>query len=632
MNLLNNDYYLDLKTEAINLSVENVIKQHIEDDNIHFPWEKVEALIKATAGITKNTVYRLPLYQNNQTFGISKLKQIITDCPKNLNRYNLIFEFCIPASEAILPLGLSIDSEKENYYKNKLKLSPDDIDNNTKISPERLNQIYLTKDIKDSNFSFDTFYGGNLIIYGNTYFFIDDISNPEIFNVEASEYVTTQTLKHLQKQIINATTPTSNQKIITLKGRGINAKYSVLSLRNNFNDCYVFNLKIENTLKDGDIINYNDYDFPEFNDIIIYWPMNKNLIPQIINTDYLNENEQYILQSQSIMITNVLTTENIDPALKSIQAPIMNTIDNEKVDGITYPGYMWLDKRPIDGDTESKIQSNDIKNIIYNKTGKNPNTTIIVWGYQTERDSHNNPFLSDYNCDTKQGLYISHEVIKRNFEDFTNNSPDAKETFLTDFSKIEDDVLNNWVMYVYEFQHAGGEPPKHLPWTNSAWSNSPVTDKMRINVRAVFRKKGENQIQSVLLLPTESNLAHGTLNEFEIPLIEETTNLNFFGCKYANILNSVNPLDGWALWNGAARNIIMFNKFLSEAQLINLYSKLINEYYEWAEFGEYEVIKKLNQNSYLGSLYAYNTRNLNVEGCIFTQNIKTLNNIKFKEI
>ena len=633
MNLLNNDYYLDLKTEAINLFVENIIKQHIEDDNIHFPWENVEALIKATAGITKNTIYRLPLYQNNQTFGISKLKQIITDCPKNLNRYNLIFEFCIPASEVLNSnsgIDISNDPNATNYYKNILKLSPDDISSTTKKGPTELNEIYLSKNIEDSNFSFDTFYGGNLIIYGNSYFFVDDISNSNVFDEEADEYTTTQTLKYLQQQIIKSSTPSSDQKIITLKGRGINAKYSVLSLRNNFNDCYIFNLKIENNLIAGTNINYGDYDFPEFNDIIIYWPMNKNFVPQIINTDYLNSAQQYILQSQSVIISGVVNNDETNIELQNISAPIMNTSLNKETDGSSYPGYLWLDKRPIDGDTESKIQSNDLKNIIYNKTGKNPNTTIIVWAYQTDRDSHNNPFLSDYNCDTKKGLYISHEVLKKNFEDFTNNTEDTQETFLTDFSKIEDIAINNWIMYVYEFQHSGGTiPTDRAPWTTPKWQIPPEEGKMRINISAYYRKKGSSTTENILLLPTLSNLTYGRLNEFDIPIIEDTTNLNFFGCKYANILNSVNPLDGWALWNGAARNIIIFNKFLNGNQLRNLYNKFIYEYYEWAEFGEYEVIKSINKNSYLGSLYAYNTKNLNIESCIFKQNIKTLNDITF---
>lgn len=542
-----------------------------------------------------------------------------------------MFEFCIPVSEAINSLNLSKNESDSNYYKNVLKLSPDDISSITKDGPTELNERYLTKDIQDSNFSFDTFYGGNLIIYGNTYFFIDDIENPNIFDQEADEYTTTQTLKYVQQQIIKSVTPSSDQKMITLQGRGINAKYSVLSLRNNFNDCYVFNLKIENTLKDGDKINYNDYNFPEFNDIIIYWPMNKNFVPQIINTDYLNESEQYILQSQSTLISNVNVDGNINPKLQNVSAPIMNTTLNKPTNDLSYPGYLWLDKRQSDGDIEAKTQSNDLKNIIYNKTGKNPNTTIIFWGYQTISDSHNNPFLSDYNCDTKKGLYISHEIIKKNFENFVDTTEDTNETFLTDFSKIEDIALNNWVMYVFEFQHNGGEiPTDRAPWTTTAWKLPPKEGQMRINIRAYYREKGNDTTKNILLLPTQSNLNYNKLNEFEIPIIEETTNLNFFGCKYANILNSVNPLDGWALWNGAARNILVFNKFLAEAQLTNLYNKFIDEFYEWAEFGEFEVIKSLNENSYLGSLYAYNTKNLNIESCSFIQNIKNLNTIDFK--
>lgn len=101
LNLLNNDYYLDLKTTAINKILDGNLFTHISDTNIHFPWEKVEELFKNTIGLTKSTIVRIPIYKNEQDFGLSKIKQIISDIPRNLNNYTLVIEFCIPVSEAI---------------------------------------------------------------------------------------------------------------------------------------------------------------------------------------------------------------------------------------------------------------------------------------------------------------------------------------------------------------------------------------------------------------------------------------------------------------------------------------------------------------------------------------------------
>ena len=78
------------------------------------------------------------------------------------------------------------------------------------------------------------------------------------------------------------------------------------------------------------------------------------------------------------------------------------------------------------------------------------------------------------------------------------------------------------------------------------------------------------------------------------------------------------------------RNIMIINTFLSESQLINLYRQSIAKFYNWLEFGEYEIIKSINNNSYLGCVYANNTKSLNVLHTLLKGNTQDLSQVIFK--
>lgn len=73
---------------------------------------------------------------------------------------------------------------------------------------------------------------------------------------------------------------------------------------------------------------------------------------------------------------------------------------------------MWLDQSDFEDSNSVKIQSNQLKNILYNVDGLTPQTTWIMFGYKTSEDSTENPFISDYNPDSNNGISISHEQIK----------------------------------------------------------------------------------------------------------------------------------------------------------------------------------------------------------------------------
>ena len=103
LNLLNNDYYLDLKTEAINEYLETVIQNHINNNDIHFSWDDVKNLFDRIASLSANTGYRIPIRKpgtNGLMITTAEIMAIVNKIPRNLNGYTLIIELCVPLSAA----------------------------------------------------------------------------------------------------------------------------------------------------------------------------------------------------------------------------------------------------------------------------------------------------------------------------------------------------------------------------------------------------------------------------------------------------------------------------------------------------------------------------------------------------
>lgn len=510
------------------------------------------------------------------------------------------------------------------------------------------------------NLAFENFQTGNLIIYGNTYFFIDDLNedgsiNYSVYDSLKSSYDTEILLRQVQNDIINISSPVDASKtLITIQSNGINLNHSVISTKNCTSQTYIYNLKIENTIEKNTKIDFNDYKYPEYSDVIIYWPLiETNYSPQILNTEYLidDKTNDFTLHAQKVEYAapSVLSAEfpdyesNVPSVFYNVSAQILNTNVNKTTD----PGFFWLDNHfELDKDIADKTQSDQIKDIIYNTNGNTPNVTLVFWGYQSKSDPNNNPIISDFNCNTGNGMYISPEIV-RNGDSSNMILTDSRDAVETDFSKYEYDLLKNWVMYTVEFQ-TGSIPNEAYqnvsgmsPWqptetTNEYGSDGPNDSsseesrkQIRVNIRATYVTKDDGKtVTTKLLLPTQDQLAHDIKtnhnNQFNQPEREVSTNISFFGVKSANITNA-NNITGWSLWNGAVRNVILFRKFLSEHEITNLFNTTIRKYYPWLEENEYTLLTQLDNNSYFGSIYCKNMHTISVLGTILKQNTQTLN-------
>lgn len=615
---------------------------------------------------------RIPVYSNTQ-LTISELKNIVANTPKNLNNNTLVFQFCIPASVAVqnayklsgipgFQSDITMDSPSSStFYMNKLALTFADYQsqkqfrlNNSrknKLLPQDIqNPQLLTIDLERYNLSFNYFYGGDVIVWGNNKWFINDIQlhksdtsdvisavvNKNLILKEVIGYEISQTLKYLQNNIINCKTPTQSQQLLTVKSNSFNINYSALSFRNNYTDTYLYNMKIENTLSANTIIYIKQYDQVQYNDIIAYWTLEKDGTPQILNKEYLGITEKFQLQSKNAKYEFVNPVTLSTEITGDISTVMLNTQKNEDQFGILYPGFLYFDKLSEDGNIYEKTQSNIIKNILYNKDGKTPNVTLAVWCYQhNDLDNTNNPIISDYDFSTLSGIYVSPDMIKMRQSLSNISTNDIWNTIPTQFINNYAELLDKWVLYFYEFQHTNAMQPG---WINKIKENggislneqllkNPIPGKMRINVHVVYRNK-EGKVIHRLLLPTRQNFIQQDtdVTSFNIPGIDPLKNVVIGGVKIWDV-NSSTPTDGYALWNGRLRNILLLNTFLSHDQMCNMYINSIHTYYNWAEIGEYQIVSKIDKYSFLGSVYTYNTRNINVEGCILKQNIKTLEDI-----
>lgn len=128
---------MDLKTEALNQYIESNITSHVDDKEIHFTWSSIVKLINDNLGTTKNNVYKLPLYQSNQKYGLSLLKETIRKCPRNLNKFVTVFEFCIPVSEVIGKMTDKFVVLTTENYKQYLKLDTTQINSSELMRSNR---------------------------------------------------------------------------------------------------------------------------------------------------------------------------------------------------------------------------------------------------------------------------------------------------------------------------------------------------------------------------------------------------------------------------------------------------------------------------------------------------------------
>lgn len=602
LSLLSNDYYLDLKSQRINQYIEDIINQHMGDGTIHFTKDQIGEIVKRIltgddpsgdsgggdddsllyTGLKRDTTYILPLYRDENS--IQRIKNIINKCPKNLNGKTLIFAFSLPKSQ--FPSLGSATSILEYVRQGKNLLNLSNVAN---------------FNINGDCFSFDSFYGGTLIVIGNDMFLINDLNNQgnvnyDVYDRAISPTYTRILLEQIQQRLI---TDTNQNKKITLEGTGLNTSFSVLSFRNCAADCYLWNLGLNNKKTPTDIyVDPTDTDLPLYYDLTLFYPFIKKYTTANVAKVYDYNPETFeTVTLKSTLNLNTSQDSLLNSSLSGIQFTNLN--DN----------YLYYDDIDLQDTTPTvKTISNKIKRSLYGKYVDSTGSlvkdelyngcTIVFWMNQNfKRNNYDKvPILYDYDEVNGNGIYIGLDGV------YVWEDGQISERYQTDYLgklKGNDKADNHTLFYIIKL------------------SGYTEGNNNRLQIKMSFVGK-KYPLESTCSCPDDCTC--GCKDKEGTPLICEgssiitiknlpinmTSNLKWFGTDQITT-------------NGYIRNLLIFNKNLSSSELKELYNENIPlDFYSWRE--RTESISGLINDKLYSSLYVYNTNMLNVIGCKLTQN------------
>lgn len=559
LNLLSNDYYLDLKTERINQYVVDLVGPHINDSSKHLTEDQVVKVIQRFlngelgtyldgVGLLGDMAYILPIKQG-ETFlkSINRIQNIINQCPKNLNGNTLVF--------ALTPV-----SDDEQYNKN--------IGQYCAKNGESCYNTPITLLTSYKAISFNNFYGGTLVLMGNNFFVCstEDAKNGISLNARQTRLL----IQQIQKKINEETTPT-----ITIKGNGNNNSCSVVSFNNCNCDSYMWNVNvtIDNSSNDSSEKD-KSAGLPTKKELAFFFPAN------CVN-DQLTGNIRYI-------VADTINAENFNDNYLSLRSMQKNIIAN-------YDTTQSVSSVCLSGDyLELTSGYSDFLQTFFGKyyNGKEERTSDVYKGatlcFWMKDDFYTNninevPILYSVD-DNGNGFYIGLEKVAS----IVNNQFDETQYIETSFaSKKRDDLNGNWIF-----------------WTISIKLNE---DKNEYGISIKYADLATKSVNTIVPNRKINANISKEVEYLSLPHLNLTYPVYFFGTP--TVRNS-----------GCIRNIMLYNTFLDDGNNENpnttgLAGEGLEDIYN---FSQGDTSKSFNNNM-KGALYVYNTYSMNVMGCSLTK-------------
>lgn len=580
LHLLNNDYYLDIKSQAINNYIEENIVSHISNQDIHVSWSRIQDLLSSLNILSEDTIYYIPLLFNNKEVPAAEINQLITKIPKNINGHTIVLYFCKAHST-------------------------ENISNNTTIA-----------DINNKGILIQNFVGGDVIVYANssTDILIDDYH--DLSKLKAKPNTVSNIFETIQTYINKNTFDDSdNANRLTIKSTGINQNYATLSIKNCLANMYIINLCIQNT-----ITNWNNIIsqvlqiglLPSINNVLLFYPLNsvsENKFPytqRYLNKQFLNDNATYYLYTNSTITTN-----------NGININSTNYINNNPVN----PQYLSFDNF----NSSEYLVSKELRKYIYNYQGLNDNFTITFIGKLDDiLNSNNHPIFSDYNSIGNEfGLYV---YLNKIYAANNTTKLDISQ-YITDFNINYTSIKNQHGMFVIQFVHDTSKIiNSDIP---TGITNIPITDGyMRVNILfyPINNITSENTISvltPIILSPNAATINHTVSNssffksvnyQFLTPNKTDYQNVPIAINLFANkrLANNNNSLKDWDYYSGYVKNIFLFRKILSGSEIQTLAKLGLTDTYDWISDIERQIIDNIGLSSYIGALNVSNNKNINL--------------------
>lgn len=615
LNLLNNDYYLDIKTQALNNYIENNIIGHIADTSIHFTKQSIIQLIGSNNFLTQNTIVSIPvIFLENQNatikqtaINIEKINSFINMLPRQLNGYTLIVQF---------------------VYATKITDS---------VTVEETPKISI--DVSSLPIVFNGFSNGTLIIRSNSdiqqAIKSDDINSINNINTLMS----ISNFNEKLTSIINDLQDTAkiSEKIIsafTLSGTGINMYYSSLCFTDCTADIYLTNLNIINSLS--------------------------AFTQSAINAARLNSQNKLPSKSQvaGLFLCNYFTNDKIIYAQQNqTDSKIFNTIDSlalkintnaQSTDLlssiISSNTFLTLNKNTQSYSIPDYLQFTNFDNLYLTETAIRPylygldtsdNFSICFFANLSSNASkiQNVPLFSDtiINADNDlKGLSISLNQIYSNFIGENANVAAYNGTYQS--SESLNFVSKKTCFYVIDFLTTNTTVNDRSCYKVDEKYRTVNPGKMRINVSVYSidtKDSSTGYYSQQVYIPDitkgDYNFSQESNYTFTKPtestFLSQQRSIKFFANKIRNGITDT--LFNWNYFSGSIRNILFFKKILTYPQVNAIISKRFSTAYYWNTTNDSKIVENISTSSYIGALNINNSNHVNIiKNYIATQAIK----------
>lgn len=603
LNLLNNDYYLDIKTEALNNYIERNLGQHLKDTDIHVSWSRINELFNSVKIATKDCAYYIPITWNGNVQYYSNIQNILNLLPKNLNGHTIILKLC-------------------HGYTSQI--------------PTFANNII---DIASNCLEFNGFNSGDIVIYNSR----DKVKLTDfqtLASLQINQADALQLFNEVQEKI-NRKAAYNQAENLLIQSTGLNHNYSTISIKNSSANVYLLNLGIQNTLSDWTTLQTKKRELsqlPSKQVLLNYFSLTQTEGNKILNKEeylnsfYLYKSNSYPLYYSKSNANSLVVSSTIGHELNNSDSSIihytnLNTINNSQI-----PDYFSFDFN------QTADVSNELREYIYNWNGTTKGFSILFFGHLSENELNfsNCPIFSDYSINSQniqQGLYVYLNKLYRS----NNNGRVYPFDLQKYYSKMTGE--SDWGLYVLQFVHDNSLLENStfgtLNFANktSVLSAPILSNELRINLYFYpYTMRANDSIKPYILSPninTLNNVASKTTYNdikeyfksvgyqlFNFPksnFQDYSNSIKLFGNK--KIYSTTESIKNWDYFSGSIKNLLLFNSILTPDQIKQILKNHFNTSYNFLSQSQISLIENISSNSYLGGLSVLNSNNVNIIGC-----------------
>ena len=589
LSLLNNDYYLQIKTQAINNFIEKNIAEHIYDEDLHVSWKRIKSLFSAANAASKDCIYFIPVYWNEKKMQMSVIENIFNMIPKNLNGHTIVLCLCTAYSK-------DYDSEK-------------------------VADGYATYDLESYSMLLNGFIGGDLVLYSTRQ--VQILENyTSISSLEAKQKHAVNIFKRIQQCLDDTTAGFNAASGIAIEGNGLNKDYSVLSIKNCQASIYVVNMKIRNKLDWDNLATEleNIKQLPSQDALLNFYSLIDIENAKILYKDlYLNHDFLYRNNNYALNFINGSYDDNVSSSIDETSSYLYLN-KKQYLNSAVSPQYFTFDQ-----EGSQMLISQQLRTYIYNWNKTTPQFTIAFFGECSNQLNNytNGPIFSDYTESTvgDAGLYVYLNKLYRS----SDNYQDVAQ-YNSDFEKQYANIINKWGLYVLQFIHDTDGLP--IDSSVSAFNNTNLLNgNMRVNL--LFYSMNGSVVNKSTLIPNNNTITNYNQQEadkksaylrnigyqFKAPVESDFQGIKNSIKLFANkrIFNNTQSIKNWDYFSGNLRNIFLFNKILTEKEINAIVSLgQYNDSYHWLSESQNNILQNMTaSNASIGAVYSLNNENLN---------------------